>query len=447
MSNFKNPVWLRFLPPPLRERLSGRVNIFSIIHNSGWLLLDKFVRMFLGLLVGAWVARYLGPTEYGELAYIVAYIAFFQAVATLGLDGIIIREISRNKDAASYILGTSFSLRLLAGVICWLVAVCSMAIIHDWKSSTVLIAALAGGTLIFQAADTIDLWFQSQGQNRRTVIAKLVAYIISSILKVLMILSNAPLIAFAMAISLDIIISAAGLFFAYRRFPCNERWHTVRSTAIALLKECWPFILSGLAVIIYMRIDQLMIKEMLGAKALGIYSAILPIAMAPNFVPVIISVVLMPTISRLHGENKERYRSLLIKIFRANFYAALFIALCTAALSEFIVSLLFGADFSESAGILRIYIFSNCFTWLGVAHSLWLVNEKKGMVRLYGTLLGAASCIILNSLLIPIYGLKGAAIVAIIAQFVSAVGINWFFAKESFILQIKGILFLKEAHT
>ncbi|NBF03288.1 oligosaccharide flippase family protein [Pseudomonas sp. Fl5BN2] len=443
MSQTDHPVWLRLLPLALRKRLAGRVNILSIIHNSGWLLLDKFTRMFLGLLVGAWVARYLGPSEYGELAYVIAYIAFFQAVATLGLDGIVIREISRDKEISKEVLGTSFTLRMYAGIACWLVAVGSLVIIDGWNSPTVLIAALAGGTLIFQAADTIDLWFQSQGQNRRTVIAKLIAYLASNILKVVLILLKAPLVAFALAISLDIAISAAGLFFAYKKFPCDGHWCTVKSKALELLRECWPFILSGLAVIIYMRIDQVMIKEILGAKSLGIYSAILPIAMAPNFIPTIMSVVLMPIISRLYNEDRKKYHSLLIFIFRVNFYAALFIALCVAALSDLIVSILFGPDFMESSTVLRIYIFSNCFTWLGIAHSLWLVNEKRGMVRLYGTVLGALSCVILNFLLIPLYGLKGAAFVAIIAQFISAVGVNLFFAKESFILQAKGILFLK----
>ncbi|WP_430446963.1 MAG: flippase [Pseudomonas piscis] len=443
MNQTENPIWLRLLPAKLRERLAGRVNLFSIIHNSGWLLLDKFTRILLGLLVGAWVARYLGPSEYGELAYVIAYIAFFQAVATLGLDGIVIREISRDKNNAHEILGTSFTLRIYAGIACWLIAVASLIIINGWDSPTILIAALAGGTLIFQAADTIDLWFQSQGQNKRTVIAKLVAYVSSNILKIILILTKAPLIAFALAISLDIAASALGLFLAYRRFPCDGYWRTVKSKALELLKECWPFILSGLAVIIYMRIDQVIIKEMLGAESLGIYSAILPIAMAPNFIPTIMSVVLMPMISRLHSEDKEKYHSLLIIIFRLNFYSALLIALFVAALSDIIVSILFGAAFSESSTVLRIYIFSNCFTWLGIAHSLWLINEKRGIVRLYGTVLGALSCVALNLLLIPMYGLKGAAFVAIIAQFISALGVNLFFAKESFILQIKGILFLK----
>ncbi|OYT96177.1 MAG: hypothetical protein CFE49_08785 [Pseudomonas sp. PGPPP3] len=202
--------------------------------------------------------------------------------------------------------------------------------------------------------------------------------------------------------------------------------------------------MSGVAVMIYMRIDQVMIKNMLGVEALGIYSAMLPIAMAPNFIPMIVSVVLMPILSRLHAEDKSRYRRLLVLTFWVSFYGALLFSVILAMLSEFIIQVLFGSAFERSADVLAVYVFSNCFTWLGVAHSLWLVNEKKGIVRLYGTLAGAAVCVVLNAALIPELGLSGAAVVAIVAQFVSVVGINIFFARESFMLQLEGVLFIKK---
>jgi PST family polysaccharide transporter len=80
------PKWLKILPTKLSQRLSGNHNLLAAINNSGWLMFDKLIRLLLGLLVSAWVARYLGPAQYGELAYVLAYLAFFQAVAVLGMD-------------------------------------------------------------------------------------------------------------------------------------------------------------------------------------------------------------------------------------------------------------------------------------------------------------------------------------------------------------------------
>lgn len=205
------PKWLKLLPNKLSERLSGNHSLLAAINNSGWLMFDKLIRLLLGLLVSAWVARYLGPAQYGELAYVLAYLAFFQAVAVLGMDGIVVRDIAKDKTKAGEILGTAFILRISVGLCCWLIAIASMGWFNGWQDRSVYITALAGASLIFQAADTIDLWFQSQSQSRRTVIAKLIAYLISNGLKILLILNQAPLLAFAVVMSVEFLLAALSL--------------------------------------------------------------------------------------------------------------------------------------------------------------------------------------------------------------------------------------------
>jgi PST family polysaccharide transporter len=153
------PNWLAYLPKALQKRLQGRHTLLAILNNSGWLFLDKLLRLGLGVVVGAWVARYLGPSQFGELAYALAYIALFQAIANLGLDGITVRDLSQNKAEAHSLLGTVFALRLGVGVLCWLSAVIGMAWLNGPQDRSVVLTALVGSGLIFQAADTVDLWF------------------------------------------------------------------------------------------------------------------------------------------------------------------------------------------------------------------------------------------------------------------------------------------------
>jgi hypothetical protein len=116
-------LWIRLLPQSLRERLAKRVSLHAIVENSGWLIFDKLLRMAMGLLVSAWVARYLGPESFGELAYVLAQIAFFQVIGTLGADGIVVRDIARNRDDAPTLLGTLLAMRMVVGVLCWVTAV------------------------------------------------------------------------------------------------------------------------------------------------------------------------------------------------------------------------------------------------------------------------------------------------------------------------------------
>ena len=442
-NNNVEPNWLRWFPPKLRNKLVGRQHLYAVIANSGWLLFDKMVRLLLGLAVSAWVARYLGPTQFGQLAYILAYIAFFQAVVTLGADGIIVRDIAKDPAAAPQILGSALLLRLTIGCICWVTAILGMAIYSKGDIQQICMTAVVGGTLIFQAADTIDLWFQSQSQSRRTVVAKLIAYILANAVKVILILCKAPLYAFAAVMLLDTITAAIGLCIAYQCFPTQKRWYAIREQGIQLVRESWPFMLSGLSVIIFMRIDQIMLKEMLGEKELGIYAAALPLSAVWNFIPMTLVASLAPLVAKKKAENHQAYMQMLGKIFRIFAGLGLVVSIPTAIFATSLITILYGNEFSQSADVLKIHVLSNIFINLGVAQGLWLINEKKGIISLYRTITGVVVSITGNLILIPRYGLTGSTFVTVLSWFCSSVASNFIFAPTIFKLQVLSLLQLK----
>lgn len=435
----KRPPWVKFLPPFIVRRLDGRDGVVSIIHNSGWLMLDKVARLLLGLLVGAWVARHLGPAQYGELAYALAYIAFFQALATLGLDGLVVRDISNAPSDAGKILGSVFFIRLIFGVGCWLSAVGGMALINGIDSRTVVLTAVAGGALVFQAADTIDLWFQSQSQVKRTVLAKLAAYVISSGIKVLLILINAPLVYFAAVIAFDALAAAGGLIFSYKLYPCKDRWVIVQATSKALLREGWPFMLSGISVVAYMRIDQIMIREMMGESDLGIYAAVIPLAALGQIVPVTFATSLAPFLARKKAQGEEAYWKALKAVFQAMALIGWVSSIVIVLFSELIVHVLFGEKYQAGATVLAAYALTNLFISLGVAQWLWSLNERKSVFYLYKTLAGGLVCVLGNLFVIPRFGLIGVAWVAVLAQFTSVVATNLYIAPRVLKLQLSSI--------
>ncbi len=298
MSRSPNPVWLRFTPQFLRQHLQGRTTLHDIIHNTGWLLADKCLRMVMGLFVGAWIARYLGPSQYGELAYVLSFVVFFQVISQLGLDGIAIRDMARDRESSSAILGTVFRMRIVTGFFCWLGAVGSMALFRPDDSYTLILTAIVAGSLVFQSADTVDLWFQSQTQSKRTVFAKTITYLLNTLFKVGLILAKAPLLYFAIACFAEITMSAIALYISYGRFPTPFKWAWDIAWGKRLLKESWPYMLSGLAITIYMRIDQIVLREMLGTRELGIFSAALPFSTTWYFIPMMIAQSAGPSIAK-----------------------------------------------------------------------------------------------------------------------------------------------------
>ena len=413
-----------------------------MISNSSWLLFDKICRLGLSLLVGAWVARYLGPNEYGELAYVLAYVAFFQAVVILGLDNIVVRDISKNPFFSGEIIGTTLILRMISGFILWFIAVINIGVINGFDSNITLITALCGGSLVFQAADVIDLWFQSQSKSKRTVIVKLSSYLISNGIKVYLILNQATLVYFAMMFTIEGLLSALGLSYAYKKYPIKNISISI-SRAKDLLSESWPFIISSLSIIIYMRIDQILIKEFLGNKELGIYAAILPLATLWTFIPLTISTSLAPILARKKEKNELDYWNTLKNIFRL--YALLGWSVCFLVIlvSPYVVPLLFGKDFIIGVKIIPILVLTNLFINLGLAQTLWILNEGKSKISLYKTIIGVFVCLISNFILIPMFGLYGAAYSAVLSQFASTILSNIFFSKEILRIQVRSLFLLK----
>lgn len=436
MTPTKDPYWVSCLPSVLRDKLKGNEQLHRAIHNSGWLMFDKIVRTLLTLLVGAWVARYLGPGEFGALAYVLAFITFFQSVATLGADGVIVRYIAQDQDTAPRILGSMFAARLICGVLCWLLAIGGMAWSNGLHDRSVILVALAGGTLVFQAADTIDLWFQSQSQSRRTVVAKLIAYSAACGVRVALILSHAPLVAFAVALAFEALASAIGLMLVYRAFPTARRWWVARDTIVAIVKESWPYMLSGVSIMIYMRIDQIMLKEMLGDRQLGIYAAMLPLSQIWTVIPMTVVTSMAPFVARMKRSNEEAYLKSLNHIFRFLSGISIVASLGTAILAGLAIRILYGPEFEDSARALSIHVFGNVFISLGVAQSLWQINENRPRISIYKTVTGAVANVLGNYLMIPVLGIEGAAIASVASQFISSFAANAVFDPKVFKIQL-----------
>lgn len=424
----------------LRDCFAHRPYLQTIFGNTGWLMLDRFVRLALGITVGAWVARYLGPERFGELSYSIAFVALFRAVANLGADRIIIRDIVKNPRKAPEIIGTAFWLRMLFGLFSWAIMLGCVAFLGPQDKDTLLITAIIGGVLVFQVADTIDLWFQSQNQNRRTVIPKLLAYILTNGSKVVLIYLQAPLTLFAAALLFDVIIAAFGLWISYRRFPTNEEWRFRLRTAGDLIKESIPFMLSGLAIMIYMRIDQVIIRQMVGEKELGIYAAAVALSSFWAFIPLVLSTALGPYIAKKKAESEQAYYKTLRTVFRIYGALPILIVIIVLIFGPFAVDILFGKAYAEAKHILSIHIFTNIFIFLGVAQGLWIVNERAGRIELYKTIIGLIVCLVGNFLLVPKFGAIGAAIVAVLVQFSSAVGSNIVFSRRILKLQLLGLV-------
>ncbi|MHC5916368.1 MAG: flippase [Nostoc sp.] len=415
----------------------------AVIHNIAWLFIDRILRMGFGLVVGVWIARYLGVQQFGIFNYATAFVALFNPLTNLGLDSLVIRSIIRNPEAKDQILGTAFWLKLAGGIGCVLLTVSSIFVFRQNDQVTVGLVAILATAGIFSAFDTIDIWFQSQVQSKYTVVAKNTAFIIIAFIKIALIKMHAPLLAFAWIVLLEVGLGAAGLILVYKiKGYSLWLWRWNFPLAKTLLKESWPLILSGLSIMIYVKIDQIMLGEMVGASAVGLYSAASRISEVWYFIPVAIASSVTPSIFAAKEVSEELYYQRIKKLLRGLVLISIVITLPMSFMSERIITLLFGNDYAAAGAILAIHIWASLFVFMGVATSSWFVAEGLTHLSLRRTLIGAITNVLLNLLLIPHYAGIGAAIATVISYAFGSFLANGFDqrTRKIFVLQITSLI-------
>jgi len=289
----------------------------------------------------------------------------------------------------------------------------------DWLTKACV--AIISGTIVLQSLDVIRFWFESQIKSKYVVISQNLAFLFVSGIKVTLLVQQASLVWFVWAILLEAMLAAAGFLYYYRR--SNEKvseWSFSLPEARGLLRDSWPLILSGLAVSIYMRIDQVMLGSMLGDVAVGNYSAAVKISEIWYFIPAVISVSTYPTLIELKKQSAEKYLSRFQQLFRLMVYITLPVAIFVSFFSSHLVRLLYGVQYLDAAKILSVHIWTGIFVFWGVAGSYFYIIENLAKLTFYRSLYGAVLNVLLNLILIPLWGGMGAAIATLIAQSVQA---------------------------
>lgn len=411
--------------------------------NTSWLFGEKILRMIVGVFVGIWVARYLGPEQFGLFSYAQSFVGLFATIATLGLDGIVVRELVKNEKIKDTLIGTVFWLKFIGAIIVLILLLVAIQFTSNDQYTNILVFIIASAT-IFQSFNVIDFYFQSKVLSKYIVYANIISLFISSLIKIILILNEAPLVAFAWVVLFDSIILALGFIYFYSKsssFNINNLTFK-KDVAISLLKDSWPLILSGVVISVYMKIDQVMIKEMMNNEAVGQYSAALRLSEVWYFIPMVIANSLYPAIINAKNQSEEVYYARLQKLYDFMVWLAICIALPMTFLSDWLINLLYGEQYYQAGSILMIHIWASVFVFLGVASSKWFITENLQKYSFYRTLAGAIINILLNYIMIPLYGILGAAIATLISQAIASYFFNITNKKlrYTFLLQTNAIL-------
>jgi polysaccharide transporter, PST family len=393
----------------------------KVVHNTIWQLADKVFRLGGALLLGIWIARYLGPDSFGLLSFVVALVALFAPIADGGTQSVIVRELVKRQSEHARIMQSVLVLRLTYAIAAIALAVGSAWILRPADTQIHWLVGIVALSMIPQAWDVVDYEYQSQLRSRPIMLARAASFSVFALIKTGLILFQGELEYFAWAIAAEAAVSA----LIMRCLPAARSYltgwaHVSFAEVRYFASTCWPMAVAGLSVMLYMRIDQVMLGQMLGERDVGIFSAAVSLSESWYFIPVSIISSVAPALLMAQAENEESYRRKLLKVTRGLFWLAMTAAAILSVESKAIIELVYGPGYAESAAVLAVQAWAGVFVALGVSAGPWFVNAGFLRFRMFQTLAGAVINILMNLALMPRFGPVGAAYATLASQCVSA---------------------------
>ena len=384
--------------------------------NMGWVFVSRILCMVVSFLTTIFIARKLGPGNFGQLSYAISFISIFSILSSLGIDNILYRDLIKNPEKTKEYLGSAFIIKLLAGSFTTILVIISAFIWTKDDVSKILVLILSG-TFIFNAFQIINYEFQARIQSKYPSIIAFIITVILNSLKILVILSEKGVIYLAFILLLESILYAFFYWFAYEKKIGKSifHWKFDKNIVIALLKDSWPLIFTSAFGLIYARIDQVLIKHMMEAKYVGIYGAAVTIAEAWYFLPNIIMPAMFPAIINGKKTSEEVYHGRIRKLALFLLFLSITIAIITTFFAPLIIKIIYGTAFIGGATVLKIYVWSNVGTFIGILMGNYLIAENKKRILTLVAFVPMVINIVLNLLLIPKYGIVGSAYATLIS--------------------------------
>ena len=385
--------------------------------SSVWLVSEKLISISISIIVTLAVARHLLPEQFGQLNYLISVVSLISPLLALGLNSIISRELLLRPEDNHLIMGSAFVLRALSAV-CILPAAIWVASLYLAASQINLFTVLMIFN-IFHAAHVVDFWLQANLESRYAAVLRLVSLVVFSAARLAAVKYGAGFSVFVYLAAIEMAFIALLYLFTYERLSGGVRklQASVKESKRLLRDGRW-LIVSGVAAVIYLKIDQVMLGVMLDQRAVGIYAAAARVSEVWYFIPAAIAASFFPRLIKQKKANPAVYRLELQKINDFLFCSGLAIAVLVSLLANWLI-LLFGEAYIDSVPILVAHIWAGIFVFTRALLSKWLITENLLRLSMLTQVLGAAVNVILNIQLIPLYGPVGAAYATVVSYAVA----------------------------
>lgn len=373
----------------------------------------------ISLVVVIYLARYLGVEEFGKYNFVFAYLAFFGIITDLGLADILVREMSRDVKSIPKMIGNAHVIKLILSVVAVLLSILVINIM-DYPADTTKYIYVASIMLLFQSfSDNYRSFFQTTLKMEYEVTAKLIVKVLSAAIVLYLIVTQGTLFQIIALLTIAELLRTI-LNYIYARKFVRARFEISFKLWKQLFKESLPIALSSVFLIIYHRIDVLMLSMMIkggaGDIAIGLYSAAYKLSEPLGMVPYAIIISLFPIMSKLFKDSKEE----LIRSYEIGLkfiiVMMLPIAVGTTLIADKIIQLIYDPSYIGSIPALQILIWALLIGSVNYLLVVLLTSIDKQRLSTISMGFCVIANILMNYILIPLYSYKGASLATVVTE-------------------------------
>ena len=386
-----------------------------VVKNATWIIICKVIQSVLSLIIGTLTARYLGPSNYGLINYAASVVAFVIPVMQLGFRSTLVQEFVKKPDNEGTVLGTALVMNLASALLSMAGVFAFVSIANKGETETIIVCVLYSINLLFQALEMSQYWFQSKLLSKYTAVVSVVAYVIVSLYRVYLLINEKSIYWFAISQALDYMIISVSLLVIYKKIG-KQKLSVSFKTAKEMFSVSKHYIVSGMMVTIFGYIGNIFLKFLINESAVGYYTAAVTCVNMTGFIFAAVIDSARPSILSSKNTDENTYEKRIIQLYSIILAVTLLQGVAITVFSDLIVEILYGAAYKETCLPLRIYTWQTVFAQLGTVRNIWILAEGKQKYLWIINLLGAITSIVLNLALIPVFGISGAALSAVITQ-------------------------------
>ena len=387
----------------------------KFFQNAKWIIGCKIIQSLIQLVIGMVTARYLGPSDYGLINYAASVTAFLIPFMQLGLQSTLVQEYILAPEKSSEILGTSMVMTGVSALLS-IMGVIGFSLVANWgEPATILVCTLYGLTLLCQAMEMIQYWFQAKMLSKYSALAMLVAYLVISAYKVYLLVSGKSVYWFAVSHALEYGMSGVLMFVVQRRMDGGKlcfSWKLAKN----LFSRSKYYILAAMMATVFHNTDHIMLKLISGNAENGFYTTAFTCTSIANFLYYGLADAVRPVILESRKQSYYTFEENTVRFYTVILWISILQSMVSVILAEPIIEILYGQDYLPAVSVFRVLVLQLVFANAGIVRNIWILGTEQHNVLWKVNLCGVGANVVLNAFMIPVWGASGAAFASVLTQ-------------------------------